>query len=90
MCLHKCFIVFQRPRDISKTFGGGRTITREEMKAMDEEFERRELEQRTAVKIYASDTMKYEAENMDRIKDALNRWYGIYILRSPKYTQTIW
>ena len=37
--------VFQRPRDISKSYGGGRVITREEMRKMDAEMEAREKQQ---------------------------------------------
>lgn len=43
--------VFQRPRDISKSFGGGRTISKAEMDKLDEEFEMKQQAANTAQKV---------------------------------------
>jgi hypothetical protein len=60
--------VFERPADISKAYGGGRTITREEMKRMDEEFERREQEEERKKSEIISGAVKTENANEKAIK----------------------
>lgn len=60
--------VFERPVDISKAYGGGRTITREEMKRMDEEFERREQEEERKKREIISGAVKVENANEKAIK----------------------
>eukprot|EP01041_Mallomonas_annulata_P000619 gene619-1195_t len=62
--------VFQRPKDISKTYGGGRVITREEIIAMDIAFEEQKATQQKA-EVYISDSMKVEKQNIVKINDAL-------------------
>lgn len=69
--------VFKRPRDISKTYGGGRTITREEMKRMDEEFAQREKETTAKNKVFVNEAMRVEYEKEDKIKDSLSRARGL-------------
>ena len=65
--------VFQRPRDVSKTFGGGRVITRAEMDRMDDEYAARMKSGNAAKKLYISDIARVEDENIDKIKDAVSR-----------------
>ena len=65
--------VFQRPRDVSKTFGGGRVITRAEMNRMDDEYEARMKSGQKAQKLYINEISKVEDENTDKIKDAVSR-----------------
>lgn len=65
--------VYKRPRDISKAFGGGRAITREEMDRMDAEAEEREKTIEKAKNEWMTATMKLENENRDKIKDSLDR-----------------
>lgn len=65
--------VFQRPRDVSKAFGGGRVITRAEMDRMDEEYAARVKSGQAAQKLYINDAAKVEDENADKIKDAVSR-----------------
>lgn len=65
--------VFKRPRDISKAFGGGRAITREEMDRMDAEAEEREKNVDKVKNEWMTATMKLENENKDKIKDSLDR-----------------
>lgn len=69
--------VFQRPRDISKSFGGGRVITKEEMQAMDEEFERRERDSTNRQQVFMNEAMKVERQFEKEIKDALQRSRGM-------------
>jgi hypothetical protein len=63
--------VFQRPRDISKSYGGGRTLTKEDFRKMDEEFERREQEQLKAEKDLLSSIAMKESENSKKIREAV-------------------
>lgn len=65
--------VFKRPRDISKAYGGGRAITREEMDRMDAEAEEREKNVDKVKNEWMTATMKLENENKDKIKDSLDR-----------------
>ena len=65
--------LFQRPRDISKSFGGGRVITRAEMDRMDDEYNTRMQSGQKAQKIFINEIAKIEDENMDKIKDAVSR-----------------
>jgi hypothetical protein len=65
--------VYKRPRDISKAFGGGRAITREEMDRMDAEAEEREKKIEKDKNEWMTATMKLENENKDKIKDSLER-----------------
>lgn len=65
--------VFQRPKDISKTYGGGRVISREEMRKMDEDFEKREKEKNTQNRIFVNEAMRTEFQNEKLIKDSLQR-----------------
>lgn len=76
--------VFKRPKDISKTFGGGRQITREEMQKMDEEWEARKSKQEQETKVFLTDTMKVEKENLDRINKALGQC-RTYMYRGDRY-----
>eukprot|EP01038_Epipyxis_sp_PR26KG_P013481 gene13481-18086_t len=68
--------LFQRPRDISQAYGGGRVISREEMDRLDEEWEKKEKKKSDNVKVLLSGTMKLEYENEAKIKDALSRSRG--------------
>lgn len=43
--------VFQRPRDISKSYGGGRTISKAEMDRLDEEYEAQQKKKTDAQKV---------------------------------------
>lgn len=72
--------VFQRPRDISKAYGGGRAITREEMNRMDEEIERQQEESAGKTKQYLTASMKVEEDNKVKIKEALDRGRGYMTL----------
>lgn len=65
--------VFQRPRDVSKAFGGGRVITRAEMDRMDEEYAARVKSGQATQKLYINDAAKLEDENADKINDAVSR-----------------
>ncbi len=65
--------VFERPRDISRAYGGGRSISKEEMDAMDYEAEQREKIKIGETQQFLSQTMKLEKENEKKIKDAINR-----------------
>ena len=76
--------VFQRPRDISKTFGGGRPISKEEMDRMDEEFELREKTRETAAVTWKSVALKKESENEDAIRSALDRGRGFMVMGNRK------
>lgn len=76
--------VFQRPRDISKTFGGGRPISKEEMDRMDEEFELREKTRETAAVTWKSEALKKESENEDAIRSALDRGRGFMVMGNRK------
>ena len=69
--------IFPRPRDISKTFGGGRVITREDMNRMDEQGRQYDLDRKTKAKFYLNDAMKYEDENKLLLKDVLSRSRGL-------------
>ena len=65
--------LFQRPRDISKSFGGGRIITRAEMDRMDDEYATRMQSGQKAQKIFINEIARIEDENIDKIKDAVSR-----------------
>jgi hypothetical protein len=65
--------VFQRPKDISKKFGGGRVITRAEMNRMDEEYQEKQKSGQQAQKIYISEVARIEDENTVKIRDAISR-----------------
>lgn len=69
--------VFKRPKDISKTYGGGRVISREEMDRMDAEYEEIEKKKQTEVKQFMTKGAKMEQENADKIKKGLGegRYY---------------
>lgn len=67
--------VFQRPKDISKTYGGGRVITKEEIKAMDAAYEET-LKKQKATQFFLTEDMRREDENKEKIKDALARGRG--------------
>eukprot|EP00607_Mallomonas_marina_P000124 CAMPEP_0182425286 /NCGR_PEP_ID=MMETSP1167-20130531/11653_1 /TAXON_ID=2988 /ORGANISM="Mallomonas Sp, Strain CCMP3275" /LENGTH=264 /DNA_ID=CAMNT_0024605815 /DNA_START=271 /DNA_END=1061 /DNA_ORIENTATION=+ len=64
--------LFERPKDISKTFGGGRVISREEIRAMDAAAEVRRQQEKEATK-WMSESMQTETENKGKIQDALER-----------------
>ena len=64
--------VFERPADISRAYGGGRTISKDEMKKMDEEFERREMEEVVKKREFLTGALKIENENERKIKSAIN------------------
>ena len=65
--------LFQRPRDISKSFGGGRIITRAEMDKMDDEYNTRVNSGKAAQKFFINEISRIEDENIDKIKDAVSR-----------------
>eukprot|EP01035_Chromulina_nebulosa_P017194 gene17194-22714_t len=65
--------VFQRPRDISKSYGGGRVISREEMMKIDEEYERKQKENKESQRIILNEAMRSEVQNEKLIKDTLTR-----------------
>lgn len=65
--------VFDRPKDISKAYGGGRVISKAEMDRMDEENEERQKLENKENKQYLTQSMLLEKENETKIKDALNR-----------------
>ena len=71
--------VFERPRDISKTFGGGRVITRAEMDAMDEEFSRQEEVRAASLESWKGETLRKENANEEKIRKALD-WSRTYML----------
>lgn len=72
--------VFQRPRDISRAYGGGRSISKEEMDAMDYEAELREKIKIGETQQYLSQGMKIEKENESKIKDAIDRSRNFMIM----------
>jgi hypothetical protein len=76
--------VFKRPRDISKTYGGGRVISREEMQAMDEEFQRQQKESANRARVILNEAMKNEVSNEAKIKDCLSRSRGLMSIGNPK------
>ena len=68
--------IFQRPRNFSKAYGGGRVITPEQVKimnAIDEEKNRKEsfLKAVAPPEIYIPDSMKLEKEHMKKIEDVV-------------------
>jgi hypothetical protein len=65
--------LFPRAKDISKTYGGGRVITREEMNRMDEEYAAKYESGKKAEKLYVNEIAKLEDENTEKIKDAVLR-----------------
>lgn len=46
--------VFQRPRDISKSYGGGRTISKAEMDKLDEDYELQQKKTKDVQQVFAS------------------------------------
>lgn len=67
--------VFQRPKDISKTYGGGRVITKEDIKAMDLAYEE-SLKKQKETQFFLTEEMRREDENKEKIRDALARGRG--------------
>jgi hypothetical protein len=65
--------VFERPRDISRAYGGGRAISKEEMDRMDAEWEERQQNKDRAVQQWRTESMKKEKEYETPIKRALER-----------------
>jgi hypothetical protein len=65
--------VFERPRDISKAYGGGRVITREEVARKNREYELEQLRAEKQVYTALSDANKLEQENKERLQVALNK-----------------
>ena len=65
--------LFERPADISKTYGGGRRITREEMRLMDEKYQLQSVEKATWRRYGLKKSQSVENDNEKKIKDALNR-----------------
>lgn len=63
--------VFERPADISKTYGGGRVLTKREMDAMDEEWEERQARKDKALEQWKTTSMKAELQHEEEIKRAL-------------------
>ena len=72
--------VFERPRDISKAYGGGRAISKEEMDRMDEEYELREKSRDAATETWKSAALKQETENENAIRKALDRSRSFMIM----------
>ena len=68
--------VFERPADISKTYGGGRVLSKDEMDAMDARFEQRQARKDKAVEQWKTKGMKAELEHAGVIKAALNMARG--------------
>lgn len=63
--------VFERPADISKTYGGGRVLTKQEMDKMDEEWEERQARKDKALEQWKTTSMKAELQHEDEIKRAV-------------------
>mmetsp|Transcript_11524 Transcript_11524/g.18888 ORF Transcript_11524/g.18888 Transcript_11524/m.18888 type:complete len:913 (-) Transcript_11524:6-2744(-) len=61
--------VFERPKDISKAYGGGRVITKAEMDKMDEEMNARQQEKAQ----FLTAAQKLEKKNQGKIADSLSR-----------------
>ena len=76
--------VFQRPRDISKAYGGGRSISKEEMDAMDDAAEQRERAANGKTQVYLTSTLRKEKENEKDIRDALGRSRNLMRMGSRK------
>ena len=76
--------VFERPGDISKAYGGGRIITKEEMRKMDEDFERREAEGKKKMQTFISAAVQKETENDKKIKKAINDGRGYMMFGNRK------
>lgn len=68
--------IYERPRDISKTYGGGRSISRAEMDKLDAEMEAKEVASSIKAKVYFTESMKVEEEHKFKSKEALNRARG--------------
>ena len=59
--------VFQRPRDITKAYGGGKVITKEQMRKQDEEYEELLLKKKSLEINYGA-SIKVEKENESKIR----------------------
>lgn len=68
--------VFERPRDISKAYGGGRAISKAEMDKQDEEMEAREKSRDAADTAWRSSTQRREMEHEKEIRSALEAARG--------------
>ena len=68
--------VFKRPKDISKAYGGGKVITKEQMRKQDEEFEEAQRAKLTAQKTERTASMRIQNENEERIRTALTSARG--------------
>lgn len=68
--------VFKRPKDISKAYGGGRAITREEMDRLDAEMEEQERQRNTEQKQFLTASMRKEKEMEGTIREALAKGRG--------------
>ena len=64
--------VFERPADISRAYGGGRRITREEMRLMDEEYQLKSSEEAKTKSYAMKMSRNVENENEKRIREALS------------------
>ena len=63
--------VYERPRDISKAYGGGRSISKEEMDRMDEDLD--DETTMTASERLAAGILKLEVENEKEIRQAIEK-----------------
>lgn len=64
--------VYERPADISKAYGGGRRITREEMRRMDEEYESKLSEDKNRYRTDRKLSQDFENGDEDKIRDAVS------------------
>ena len=62
--------LFERPRNMSKAYGGGRVITKEEIARLNAEEEERKRLQKP-VEVFMTESMKLEKENTKKINDAV-------------------
>eukprot|EP00596_Hydrurales_sp_CCMP1899_P008313 CAMPEP_0119043572 /NCGR_PEP_ID=MMETSP1177-20130426/23448_1 /TAXON_ID=2985 /ORGANISM="Ochromonas sp, Strain CCMP1899" /LENGTH=664 /DNA_ID=CAMNT_0007011939 /DNA_START=233 /DNA_END=2227 /DNA_ORIENTATION=+ len=81
--------LFPRAKDISKTYGGGRVITREEMNRMDEEYKDKYESGKKAEKLYVNEVAKLEDENTEKIKDAIVRSRNLMGMGSRQAAVTV-
>lgn len=65
--------LFERPADISKAYGGGRRITREEMKLMDEKYQLETMEDAKRKSYGMMKSQRKENDNEKKIRSALNK-----------------
>ena len=80
--------VFERPRDISKAYGGGRAITKAEMDKLDEELENRRKNKDGVLKKWMTESQKIEKEAEPRIKAALERSRGFMTMGNRRMAVT--